>query len=130
MSKVKSSVPWKYNLIIEGEFDPIIVKLGDSPDWIDKHKEQLEGASRISLVSKEGMEMPFVTVALDEDKRWIFFSRVHGTISGGSGIEIRLYCIGWQTTVQGTNVKSLTWIYPNGVTENGPAPMFTHHYLQ
>lgn len=127
----KSDPAWKYNLMVEGDFRTVVIDLGNSPGWEDKYRDQLDNAERISIMAKPGEEMPFATVELDGDKRWIFFSKVCGRVNvpTRTGAAIRLYCIGWQRTIEGTNVKSLTWIYPNGMMENGPNPMFTHHFL-
>ncbi len=130
MQKSKD-LPWSYNLLIEGQFEPIKVELGDDPKWMEKYKKELDTAEQISLVPKDGINVvvPVITVALDGEKRWIFFSRVCGRIVGGTGKEIRLYCIGWQETYKNKNFKSLTWIYPNGVIEESDKPSYTHHYL-
>ncbi len=122
--------PWTYDLLIEGNFNPVKIDLGNDEGWIKKYREELDAAERISLVSKDSKEQgSVITISLDGDKRWVFFSRVCGRISGGTGKQIRLYCIGWQRTVAGENVKSLTWVYPNGVIENNVDPAFTHHFL-
>lgn len=122
---------WRYNLLIEGSYGSILVNLGSEKGWIEKYNAELASARRLMLAPKEGYEtlMP-VSVEFDGNKRWIFFSKVFGRAAGpGAGTRIRVYCIGWQVNVNGTNVKSLMWVYPNGAIENGPEPSFVRHYF-
>jgi hypothetical protein len=124
------SLPWKYNLLIEGGYGTIHVDLGNEKGWMEKYSHELSAADRLLLTPKDGSTpMPIVSVELDGDKRWVLFSKVHGRVGLVNAGEIRMYCIGWQMTVGDTNIKSLTWVYPNGVIECGPRPRYVKHYL-
>jgi len=71
-------------------------------------------------------------VELDGDKRWVVFSRVAGNVMGGvpGAGQLRIYCIGWQRAVRGEAVKSLTWVYPGGVTENADEPTLIDVFMR
>lgn len=122
----------QYNVIIEKEGQGALIDWGNSPGWIEQHRELLDNAERMTLIPKEGISLPVVSVALGPDRRWILFSRVAGIINTKKGDQqekVRLYAIGWQSTVSGVNAKSITWVYPNGVIENAEEPAFIQHYL-
>lgn len=121
-------LPFAYNVAIESEEEQVLIDWGNEKGWQDTHKELLNSADRISFIPKE-QNLPVVTVALDNEKRWIVFSRVHGRISGGNGREIRLYCIGWQKTIRGVNEKSLLWVYPGGAVECADFPTMIEQFL-
>ena len=109
-----------YDIAIEAPDKQALVKWGEEKGWLETHRQLLNRAERISLIPKQA-GMPVVTVRLDRDKRWVIFSRVYGRIPGG---QVRLYCIGWQATVRGVNVKSLLWVYPNGSVECSEVPSY------
>lgn len=121
----------QYNVLIEREGKGIQVDWGNEPGWMERYRDHLDTADRITLVPKPGVPMPVVSTRLGDGKRWILMSRVRGILNQGTGqeSEIRLYFLGWQKTVGGENVKSITWIYPNGMTENAEEPSFAHHFL-
>ena len=127
--QVKSKVPIVYNVIIEGE-DQIEVDWGNDPGWIQRHKDALDNAERISLIPKIEGPYPRVTVLLDGDKRWVLGSRVHGSMTDGTGIEFRTYFIGWQRTVGSENVKSIQWVYPGGAVECSPEPTMVGYFRE
>lgn len=107
-----------YNIAVESPNGQRLIQWGDERGWMDR--DLLNSATRISLIPKQG-GMPIVTVRLGGDKRWVLFSRVYGRIPGG---QVRLYCIGWQATVKGVNVKSLLWVYPTGSVECAELPSY------
>lgn len=118
----------EYNIVIEGGGNSLVIDWGNDKNWARRYRAQLDGAERISLIQKTPpTPLPVVTVALGDGRRWIVFSRVFGKIDGGQ--QVRLYCIGWQRTVKGVNVKSLTWVYPNGAIENADMPTFADRFL-
>jgi hypothetical protein len=117
----------EYDILIESEAGGIKIDWGNHAGWINEYDKLLEGADRITLAPKDGVDLPIVSVELGEGKRWIVFSRVFGQVT--SGKRVRLYAIGWQTTVGGANIKSITWVYPNGTIENSDIPTFWKHFL-
>jgi len=129
--------PIKYDVLIEGEYENgqkynIRVAWGQESEWIKKHRKELDGARYITLYPKKDfLNMPTVVVSLDENKRWILFSRVYGAIGAynSGATEIRLYCIGWQLETRGVNVKNLMWIYPNGSVESAEEPGFVNLFF-
>jgi hypothetical protein len=122
-----SDIPFLYDVAIEGDYQ-VLIKWGETPNWIADHKELLENAHQISLIPKEqGNGMPVVTARLGDGKRWILFSRVVGQINGPKSL--RMYAIGWQKTVKGSNIKSIQWVYPGGTIENAEEPTFIDRFL-
>jgi len=122
-------LPIEYNIAIENAGRPdVVVDWGNTPGWVEQHRERLDTADRISLIPKNGQPLPTVTVALDGERRWVVFSRVCGVVNGDK--HIRLYAIGWQQTVRGVNVKSLTWVYPTGAIEHAERPSFVNRFLK
>lgn len=116
-----------YNIAVEGNGYQELVNWGETLGWQKILSDQLESAQRISLIPKTSNGLPVVTVELGEDKRWVVFSRVVGRLGGK---RIRLYCIGWQMTVGTKNIKSLQWVYPNGVIENADEPSYADLMLE
>lgn len=115
--------PILYDIAIEplGDREMTIIDWGHTPRWMETYREELDSARALVLTPKDGADLPSVRVELGGDKRWVVFSRVAGHVMGGAG-QLRIYCIGWQRTVRGESVKSLTWVYPGGVTENAEEP--------
>jgi len=54
-----------------------------------------------------------VSVTLKEGQRLIAFRRVKWRPFLPGSTPVILYAIGWQSTVNGRNVKSITWILPD-----------------
>lgn len=130
---VVSSPKWHYNLLVESEgYENQMINLGNEKNWIGKNRALLDNASRISLVPKKQYEnsMPITIVELDNDKHWVFFTKVAGSVMSGASNPIRVYCIGWQMNINGKNVKSLTWIYPGGIVENSEEPHHIDKFLK
>lgn len=115
-----------YNIAIEGK-EQVIIDWGNSPKWLSVHAELLKTAHRISLIPKEGVNLPIVSVDLTGNKRWIVFSRVYGALTGPG--QARLYAIGWQQEIKGVNVKSIQWVYPAGTVECAENPSFMKYIL-
>jgi len=123
-----SNLPFAYNVAIEGK-EQVLIDWGNSPDWVKKYDSLLDEADRISLIPKDKSNgLPVVTAHLDNDKRWIIFSRVAGQINGPNNI--RLYAIGWQQNIKGINIKSIQWVYPGGTVENAEEPTFIDEFLK
>lgn len=112
---------YRYN----GEMETII--LGEEKDWLEKHRFRLHKADLIELGPKKGKSLPSVQVHLRPGRRWVCFSRVFKDT--GSSRQVRLYCIGWQETVNGKNVKFLNWIYPGGAVEVADEPVMVHDMM-
>lgn len=132
MQQVNSSLPFSYNIGIEVDKDQqFVVNWGQDKDWQTRMRTMLDSAFRISLIPKEKNGGPIVTVALDDNKRWVIFSRVVGQVASATGrkVEMRLYCIGWQKKIKGVNVKSLQWIYPGGTIECSDEPTLVKYFL-
>ena len=123
----------RYDIAIEPPSDrqKIVIDWGNMPGWIDAYQDELDGAKAIALIPKDGEQMPVVRTSLMGDRRWIIFSRIAGRIMGGvnTGGLLRIYCIGWQRTVRGENVKALTWVYPGGVIECADEPTMLDAFL-
>lgn len=125
----------RYDVVIESGGGSIRIPWGTgaAKGWVDRFRNELDHANKISLIPNEAGEgLPVVCIDLEGDRRWVIFSRVCGTVNQATGEEkrMRLYCIGWQRTVNGENVKSLTWIYPNGAIENSKEPTFVNRFLE
>jgi hypothetical protein len=61
-------------------------------------------------------DLPVVKVLIDKDKRLIYFRRRIGKLDlsrGTQELTKTIYALGWQRTVNGTNVKSINWIDGN-----------------
>ena len=109
----------EYNLLIESTQGQAEVALGREAGWIDAYRHLLDTATRL-ILSPRVNGLPFVSVFLDNTKRWIYFSRVYGEIN--SAKRVRLYAIGWQDTVNGKNVRCILWVYPDGSVELAEEP--------
>lgn len=122
----------EYNIAIETTGDSILILWGDSKDWAERYRNELDNANSLALIPKEGKRLPLVTVDLSGGKRWVAFSKVFGIMGKDDNKrrEIRLYCIGWQQKISGTNVKSLNWVYPGGTVENSEKPNFVDKVLK
>lgn len=122
-----------FNVAVEGNFPSVLVDWGNDPGWADRIRGQLEAAQRISLIPKDvHAHLPIVSVDLSGDRRWVLFSRVYGQLAMGTGgrRQVRVYCLGWQQTVGETNIKGLTWVYPNGVIEMADEATMWKLYVQ
>jgi len=129
--KQVSRLPFVYNVVIEGEKRQVEIDWGNSPDWMDVFRDDLDNAKRISLVPKDkaANNLPIIAVYMDGDKRWVVGSRVFGQIADNRGVEMRIYFIGWQMTVGGVNIKSIHWVYPGGAIECADDPTLVNYFL-
>lgn len=118
------SYPILYNIAVESPNGQHLIQWGNEKGWLETCRDLLDNATRISLIPKD--KMPLVTVQLGNGRRWVVFSRVYGRLPGG---RMRMYCIGWQATVKGVNVKSLLWVYPNGNIESGDEPSYWKEFI-
>lgn len=119
---------YRYNVAIESPLGQELIHWGNDPNWMEINKELLATAHTLSLIPKEGEALPVVSVHLDADKRWILFTRVFGNITGGQ--YVRLYAIGWQSTVRGVNVKAIQWVYPTGAVESADEPSYWAKFME
>lgn len=111
-------LPLDYNIAVEHENTTTFIDWEKPGRWITQFRPILDIATSIALVPKTGKPLPAIRVMLNDTKRWIIFSRVFYTTQG----QKRLYAIGWQTTVRGLNVKSITWVLPDGSIQNAEEP--------
>lgn len=112
-------------ILMENGISIAVIDWGNEPGWIDNHSKELKRADRIWLVPKhKDSPLRSVSVRLDNNKRWILFSRVYGKSSTGFDSQIRIYALGWQDTKNGINRKSMMWIYPSGEVEISEEPSF------
>jgi hypothetical protein len=117
-----------YDIAIEAPDGQIKIDWGHTPGWMETHRALLDTAERVSLLPKDpAVGLPLISTQLQPGQRWVLFSRVYGQVTGGQ--QVRLYCIGWQQTIGGKSVKALTWVYPNGVIENGNEPTYWLNFL-
>lgn len=100
------------------------VYLGHEKGWLEVHREQLDSASMIGLILNDKDYI----IKLKPGQRWVYFKRTFKKTE--SGFSMGIYCIGWQETVEGRNVKSLLWIYPDGSIEVGDEPLKIHTIMQ
>lgn len=122
-----------YNVAVEGDFPSVLIDWGNDKGWAERIRGQMDAANRMTLIPKEaGSPLPIVSIDLTGDRRWILFSRVYGQLNVGTGgqKQVRVYCIGWQTTVGDENVKLLNWVYPNGVVEAADEATLWKLYVQ
>jgi hypothetical protein len=111
------------DIVIEAPVGQARIDWGNQPNWLAQMRGLLDTAHTLSLLPKHNNSaLPIVTVKLTAGQRWVLFSRVYGHITGPG--QIRLYCIGWQMTVNGVNIKSLLWVYPTGVVECAEEPSY------
>ena len=122
------ALPLEYNIAVEGDGPDILIDWGHAPGWATEHRDRLDNADRISLIPKDDVALPVVTVDLRGDRRWVVFSRVCGLVNNDK--RIRVYAIGWQRNVRGVAVKSLTWVYPNGAIEHAEEPSYIGKFLK
>jgi hypothetical protein len=119
---------FRYNVAITTDDEPpILIDWGNQRGWMKEYNDQLERATRLSLIPKNGQAMPTVTVELGPEQRWILFSRVYGQVTGP--VRMRCYAIGHQQTVKGVRVKSIMWVYPDGSIEHAEEPSFWREFL-
>jgi hypothetical protein len=62
------------------------------------------------------------TVRLGPEQRPIYFLKTQIGLNPLTGVETgrrRVVCVGWQQTVKGVNVKSLSWLNPDGTVTQG-----------
>jgi hypothetical protein len=67
---------------------------------------------KVNLITEEELGIPL----RDAEYRIIYYRRMRQTLSESEIGKLRLFCylLGWQTTVNGKNIKRILQIYPNG----------------
>jgi hypothetical protein len=131
-NKIPEGPPIDYAILFNCDGEDVAIDWGNDPQWAEKYKNVLATAGRVWLIPKKGTETPLppMSVSLEGGKRWIVFSKVIGQIgSSTKGKQIRIYAIGWQATVGGRNVKSISWVYPDGGVEMSDDPMLYRSFL-
>jgi len=124
---MNDNTAYRYNVAIESPVGQTLVQWGADPNWMEINRELLATAHTLSLIPKDGQALPVVSVRVDADRRWILFSRVYGRVTGPG--QVRLYAIGWQSTVRGVNVKAIQWVYPTGAIESADDPTYWERFL-
>lgn len=115
------SLPYEFDVAVEGHTRSVRIDWGHDPGWVDRERELLDSAERLSLIPKgDRLDRLIYSVVLGPGRRWILNSRVVSAVNQNTGARkagIRLYLLGWQTTFGGKNIKCKMWIYPNGMVE-------------
>lgn len=78
---------------------------------------------RFTLIPKDGVDMPVVSVQIPDDCKPVFKTRVFGVIgmsSGDSQSVMRCYAVGYHCK---GGAETLTWVLPNGCIEVGADPL-------
>ena len=115
--KKNNAPPIEYNIVLSDSKQGVVIDWGNSPDWQEEYKYILDNAVTIGLVPKDDSQGRSIIVRLDEEKRWILFSRVFGQAT--SGRQVRFYAVGWQKSTGCGNIKEIIWLYPDGTIESG-----------
>jgi len=95
----------------------------DESRWATTYRPLLDGG-RITVSNGRG---PMVSVDTS-GRRWVLFQR-HFQSMNPAG-QASVLCVGWQDTVNGVNVKALTWLYPDGSVELAEEPVRWREYLR
>jgi hypothetical protein len=81
-----------------------------------------------TIVPREGVALPVVTVQIPEDAKPIFKSRVYGKglpYEGSTLPSFRAYAIGWHDTE-----SHWTWVMPGGNIQVGEDPLYVDLILK
>ena len=115
-----------YDVWIGSAEASIHIDWGSTMGWMTTYKKELDEAKRLTLVPKHGVKLPTVTVSLQPNQRWVIVCKVVKQQRGPNAHKParRIYGIGWQETINGVNVRNVTWVYPTGEIENAPTPSF------
>ena len=106
--------PILYNIAIEAGDKQHVIDWGNAPGWRKSFDELFKHANRVSLLPKNGVMLPVVTMRGD---CFAVFSRVVGRMEpSGSRKEERLYCL--------KNSDGSLWVYPGGVVEFSDSPTY------
>jgi len=90
-------LPIEYDILVEANGQSTRIGWGDCPQWATRHRVELDAADYISLLPKDGADLPVVVLAKPEDAKWIVFSRVFGKIGAGvAQPQFRCYALGYQ----------------------------------
>jgi len=68
-------------------------------------------------IREKGTERLIHRVWLGGDKRLIWRERVYIKVIGNVQHETRIHLVGWQRTIAGKNVQSITFVFSDGHTE-------------
>ena len=127
-------LPIEYDILVEANGQSTRIGWGDCPQWAARHKAELDAADYISLLPKDGADLPVVVLAKPEDAKWIVFSRVFGKIGAGvAQPQFRCYALGyqWNHDARPKEMRThLVWIYPNGTVEVGAEPSLARFLLR
>lgn len=82
---------------------------GSENGYGDIDRERLK---EFHIINKDTGKHVFA-MSLDEGQRLIYRKRVQ--MSGISGEKVwEIFLVGWQQTIKGKNVQSISWIFPDG----------------
>ena len=109
-----------HEVIVKNGLGEVKFNLDDS-GWLKRYRDYLHNG-RITVINDEGPNFSVNT----RGHRWVMFYRKFHRFNDPEGHngEVRLLCVGWQSTIGGKNVKALNWIYPNGTIEASEEPEF------
>jgi hypothetical protein len=118
-------LPIEYRAVLVHEGGETEISLSEK-DWLKR--AEMQTLRQFSLKPAPESKMPVVIVDLTPlpdgtPRRLVWFRRVFKRLNLGTGQNsplFQLYCVGWQATVGGRNVRSLMWIYPTGTIVAGP----------
>jgi hypothetical protein len=86
--------------------------------WANVQQDKLVGIQL--LPNRSGLHQHVVYVNTQEGQRGIVLRKRIATVDPLAQQEIggrqTIHCIGWQKTVEGTNVKSMLWVFDDGST--------------
>jgi len=131
--------PIQYSAVLRFTDGKEVLQDLEEKGWLAKH--ELSCLQTFTLISKSAESgLPVVSVDLSPvaegtEKRLVYFSRVLGKIATDESGEalvplVRLYCVGWQATIGGVNVKSLAWVYPTGAVVVAEEPLWADELLE
>lgn len=115
---ITAAPPILYDIVVSAGSVRLVIDWESERGWAKKYGQALAAAEWIALRPRPGAGLPPVLVALGAGRRWIITTRVYRE----SGRGVRVYGIGWQTTVGGRNIKSILWTYTDGSVELSESP--------
>lgn len=129
----RMALPIEYKAILTHANGETEIELTE-PGWLGREEMR---TLRAFALKPSVAHLPAAVVNLDPladgtPRRLVYFSRVVGKLNAATSERedrFRLYCIGWQATIEGRNVRSLVWIYPNGSVIASEEPMFVEAML-
>jgi hypothetical protein len=139
------NVPIQYHAVLIHGGGETAIELTERGWRARPEMETLKGFRLFPIYGCENLPSVYVDLAPLPDgtpKRLIYFSRAFGQLSGQqildaatgqplpAGPLLRLYCVGWQASLEGQNVQSKLWIYPNGLVVAAEEPPFVQEIME